>query len=124
MWSTRRRRSLWCLGAGCCDKPMQNQVESHPDDAMADHDMVTLLRIIKDAAYDANDRKYPSMQAARAWKNLAFCRQGENESLLDFYTRFISLIEMVERSYGPVAPEEIAKGWTGNDDDRSVGWCG
>jgi len=96
---------------GCCDKPMQNQVESHPDyeDAMADHDVVTLLRIIKDAAYDANDRKCPAMQAAQAWKNLAFCRQGENESLLDYYTRFVSLVEMVERSYGPVTPEEIAK---------------
>jgi len=41
--------------SGCCDKPMQDQVESHPDyeDAMADHDVVTLSRVIKDAAYDA-----------------------------------------------------------------------
>jgi len=97
--------------SGCCDKPMQSQVESHPDyeDAMAGHDVATLSRVIKDAAHDANDRKCPSMQAARAWENLAFCRQGESESSLGCHTRSISLVETVGRSYGPVAPEETAK---------------
>jgi len=96
---------------GCCGKPMKNQVESHADceDVMANHDMVTLLCIIKDAACDANDRKHPSTQAARAWKSLAMCRQGEKESLPDCCTRFTSLVEMVERLHGPAALEEIAK---------------
>jgi len=96
---------------GRCDEPMKSQVESHPDyeDALAEHDVVKLLRIVKDAAYDANDRKYPPLQAGRAWKNLAFCRQHEKESLLDYYTRFKGLVEIVERTYGSIAPAEIAK---------------
>jgi len=96
---------------GQCDEPMKNHLESHDDyeEAVEKYDVVALLRIIKDAAYDANDRKYPSLQAAKALKNLMMCRQGEKETLLAYYTRFISQVEIVERAYGPIAPEEVAK---------------
>jgi hypothetical protein len=94
-----------------CDKPMRNTVESATEfkGVEAAVDVVGLIRIIKDIAFDANDKKYASMQATMAWCNLVKATQREDEDLIDYYKRFISLIEMVERSYGQIAPEEIAK---------------
>ena len=49
------------------------------------------------------------MQAVNAWKNLAKVWQQEDESLVDYYKRFMGMVEMVERTYGKVAPVVIAK---------------
>jgi len=110
---------------GQCDEPMKNHLESHSDyeDAVENHDVVALLRMIKDAAYDANDRKYPSLQVAKAWKNLVMCRQADKETLLAYYTRFISLVEIVERAYGPIVPEEVAKKDKKYSKNKACGQC-
>jgi len=68
-----------------------------------------LLRLIKDVAFDSNDKKYPPMQAAWALKRLVTARQHEKEDLVDHYKRFQSLMEMVERAYGELAPAVLAE---------------
>ena len=41
-----------------------------------------------------------------AWKKLCGCRQYEDEDLIDYYRRFVGLIEMVELSYGNIKPKD------------------
>ena len=36
-------------------------------------------------------------------------RQQDNEDLVDYYKRFVSLVEIVDRSYGTITPVEVAK---------------
>ena len=94
-----------------CDKAMRNRVEATADFESHEqtNDVAGLLRSIKDIAFDSNEKKYPSMQAAVAWRNLAKAWQQDNEDLNDYYKRFMSLTELVDRLYGPVAPVRIAE---------------
>ena len=57
---------------GQCDKAMRNRIEamSEYESVESGCDIVALLRMIKDICFDANERKYPPMQAAMAWVNL------------------------------------------------------
>jgi hypothetical protein len=105
------KAKVFSIVFGQCEKAMKNQVESDPkyQSVETTNDVAGLLKIIKNLAFNANERKYPSLQAAEAWKNLMKARQGNMEDLVDWHKRFTSLVEMVERSYGAVAPEKIAK---------------
>jgi len=107
----KNKEKVFVIVIGQCDKAMRNRIESleEHEEMEEKSDVIKLLRMIKDVAFDSNDRKYPPMQAAQAWKNLCLVRQGDNEELLDYYKRFMALLEMVERTYGKVSPEEVAK---------------
>ena len=72
-------------------------------------DVIALLKMIKNAMYDTNDKKYPPMQAVVAWKQMLKVSQQEEEDLLDYYRRFKSLVERVEATYGKIEPVEAAK---------------
>ena len=106
---------------GQCDKAMRNRVEASQDFQQheMDNDVVELLRTIKDIAFDSNDKKYPHMQATVAWRNLAKAWQKDNEDLNDYYKRFTSLAELVDRVYGPVAPVRIAEKDSNYSADRT-----
>ena len=105
------RAKVFTIIMGQCDKPMQNRVESMSayEAAMSDNDVVALLRVIKDIAFDSDERKYPSMQVAIAWRNLVKAWPQDGEGLNDYYKQFQSLVELVERAYGPVAPLRVAR---------------
>ena len=96
---------------GHCDEAMKNRVETHEDykDADSKRDVVTLLKMIKDLAFDANDKTYPAKQAMEAWKLLTKIKQFDDEQLIAYYNRFISLVERLELSYGAIAPVAVAE---------------
>eukprot|EP00977_Amphora_coffeiformis_P019690 scaffold7395_cov175-Amphora_coffeaeformis.AAC.4 len=75
----------------------------------ATNDVVGLLQLIKDAAYDLNKKKYPPMQVAMALKRLVMMRQYDNEDVVDYYKQFNSTFEMVDRAYGEIAPMVLAQ---------------
>ena len=106
-----QKSKVFTIIMGQCSKPMRNRVESSIGYVAAEKasNVKALLRTIKDIAFDSNEKKYPPSQAAHAWKELAKVWQQDQEDLVDYYKRFISMVEMVERSYGKIAPEEIAK---------------
>ena len=97
-----QKAKVFTVVTGQCEKSVKNQVQVAKGYATAEtgSDVIGLLRMIKNIAFDTNDRKYPVMQAAMAWKNLAKVWQQETEDLVDYYKRFMSLVEMVELSYG------------------------
>ena len=41
-----------------------------------------------------------------AWTKLCNCKQQEDEDLIDYYRRFVGLIEMVELSYRALKPKD------------------
>lgn len=94
-----------------CDEPMKNVLESKEAYRKADQqrNVIALLQLIKEAAYDANDRKYPARQAVDALRQLMMIWQGDQEQLTAYYRRFTSLIERVEASYGDIEPIAVAK---------------
>ena len=106
-----QRAKMFTIVLGQCEKAMRHRVESSNQCASMESssNVVSLMRIIKDEAYDANDRKYPQLQAALAWKELSKAWQSDGEDLMDFCRRFTGLVDKVERAHGPVAPIVIAK---------------
>ena len=40
--------------------------------------------MVKDVAFDLNDKKYPHMQATHAWKQLVVIQQQDEEDLVDY----------------------------------------
>eukprot|EP00977_Amphora_coffeiformis_P024806 scaffold17205_cov186-Amphora_coffeaeformis.AAC.23 len=79
---------------------MKNRIESQGAYASikATDDVVGLLQLIKDAAYNSNEKKYPPMQAAMALKDLVMMQQYDNEDVVDYYKWFSSTLEMVDRA--------------------------
>ena len=75
---------------------MQETSASNYEELDEASDVVELSCMIKDVAFDLNDKKYPPMQAATAWKNLCLVKQKDNEELLDCHKRFVALLEIVE----------------------------
>ena len=65
---------------GQCTKAMKNRVEA--------------------------DDKY---EATQAWKDLVCARQQEQEDIVDYYRRFLNLVEITDGMYGEVAPVKIAE---------------
>lgn len=106
-----QKAKVFAIILGQCDKSMQNRVESEArfENAEKDCDVIGLLKIIKDLAFDANEKKYPPRQAAWALRRLVLAKQGENEELVDYYSRFISIAEMVETTYGKIEPVKVAE---------------
>ena len=96
---------------GQCDKDMKNKLQgdSRYSDVDEETDVVTLLSMIKEAVYDAHDKKSPTLQAVVAWKQLMKAYQYDNEPVLDYYKRFKSLVERVEVLHGEIQTVKIAE---------------
>ena len=80
------------------------------EDIERDNDVIELLKAIKQQVFDANERKHASLWMVMTWKKLMGCRQNNNEDLIDYYKRFVGMIEMVELSFGNIKPKD--------DDDK------
>jgi len=96
---------------GQCDEGMKNKLQSDSTHETIDDtfDVISLLKLMKDAAYDAHDKKSPALQAVAAWKQLLRAFQKENESLLDYCKRLQSLVERVELLCGGIEPVKVAE---------------
>jgi Zinc knuckle len=95
-----------------CDEPMKNKVEGHQKYAQMeqDCDVAALLEVIKESAFDSHERQYSARQAASAWKQLAYCHQQEDETIVQFYQRFTETVDRTERMYGTIVPSVMVDG--------------
>ena len=86
-WCDEQKAKVFATICGHCDEVMKNRVETHKDCKTADSmsDVVTLLKIVKGLAHDANDKKYPAKQAVEAWKLIAKVKQNDKELLTAYY---------------------------------------
>jgi hypothetical protein len=105
------KAKVFTIVLGQCEKAMKHRIEcfSGYESLEKSSDVAGLLAVIKKEAFDANDKKYSHMQAVQAWKSLSKAWQGDNEDLMDYYRRFVGLVETVESAYGPIEPLKIAK---------------
>ena len=105
------KAKVFTIIMGQCEKSMKNRVESDScyEKMEEDNDVVALLKVIKNIAFNTSDKNYPPLQAAEAWKSLSKLYQGDTESLVDFYNRFVAMKEVVERSFGAIAPSVLAE---------------
>lgn len=102
---------VWIIIWDQCEKAMINRIESDDDceELTQTVDVVGLLRLIKDIMFNKSDLMYRPLQAVTAWCDLARLYQGEKESCLDYYNRFIGQHEMVVRLYGEITPLRVAE---------------
>ena len=91
-----------------CTKTMKNRLEKlgNFETIETANNVVELLKAIKVEIFDANERKHPSLRMALLWKKLAYCKQHDNEDLIDHCKRFVGLIEMFEIAYSNIRPED------------------
>ena len=92
---------------GRCTKAMKNCIEKlgNFEDIEKDYDVVELLKMIKRQIFEANERKYSSLWMVQAWKKLLTCKQNDDEDLIDYYQRFVGLVQVVEIAYGNISPQ-------------------
>ena len=116
------KAKVFTIVLGQCTKAMKNKVEGTTGfEVLAEaYDVVKLLTLIKSIAYGSNDRIYPSKQAAEALKQLMNAKQQKGESLVDYYKRYVSIVEQAESTYGKVVPAEVAKKDTNYKSDSST----
>ena len=101
-WYQDYKAKVFMIVMGQCTKLMKNWVEGMNGYNVLekDSDVIGLLQVVKDVAFDSNEKWYPHLQACSAWKQLMLAQQQDKEDLIDYYKRFMSLVEVVERSYG------------------------
>lgn len=94
---------------GQCDETMKNRVEGHSEfqKCEQDCDVISLMKLIKESAFNSNEKQYPPRQAGMALKQLVTVHQQEDESLVAYYNRFIELSERAGRMYGELIPGAI-----------------
>jgi hypothetical protein len=91
---------------------MKNKVKGHQKYAQMeqDCDVAALLEVIKESAFDSHDQQYSARQAASAWKQLAYCHQQEDETIVQFYQQFIETVDRTEWMYGTIVPSVMVDG--------------
>ena len=109
-----QKAQVFVVIIGRCTTAMLNRIEKLGtyEDLEKDHNVVGLLKVIKQQIFDANEKKYICVRTVVNWKQLMRCKQNDNEDLIDYYHRFCGLIEAVELSYGNIQP----KGTNGDKD--------
>jgi hypothetical protein len=81
-----------------CSLAVCNKVEEQKEykDIEKVSDVVGLLKIIKELMYNIRSVQYEHWVTTLAVRQLAVCKQGDKESLPNFYRRFKSFLEMGE----------------------------
>jgi hypothetical protein len=69
-----------------------------------DCDVAALLEVIKESAFESSDKQYSARQAANAWKQLAYCHQQEDETIVQFYQRLMETVDQTERMFETIVP--------------------
>ena len=95
----------------CCTKAMKNRIEKLGNyEAIEEtNNIIKLTKAITRQAFDANEKKHPSLWMTLAWKKLCMCHQCDDEDLINHHRRFVGVIEMVELSYGNLKPKDVIK---------------
>ena len=86
-----------------CSKVLKNKIQSRSDFASIKQNPILLIQAIEEHTVCYNEEKYPLCILFEALKNLVTLRQRENESLIDYTTRFKSAIDvLVSQLGGPI----------------------
>ena len=70
-----QKAKVFVLIMGRCTVQMVNCIEKlgNYEDLDKAHDVIGLLKAIKEKIFDANERKYESLRSVSAWKRLTRC---------------------------------------------------
>jgi len=106
-----QKAKVFALIIGQCELPVKNRVESREDydEVSMNSDVIALLKNIKEVVFGSEERMYPPRQALKAWSQLIKVSQQQDEHLVEYYKRFMSLVERVESTYGSIAPKAVAE---------------
>lgn len=106
---SKNKGKVFTIILGQCTKHVKNKIVGRGDfDTMEiNKDVIGLLTAIKNLASGANELLYPPVQAAHAMRALFRVRQAKGEALVEYYRRFMGLVEHAERAYGMLSPSAM-----------------
>ena len=81
---------------GQCTTTLEDQIKSHVDYAAASQDGVQLLQIIKQLTFSFKDHKKLSDALCDVKEGFYWMKQGEHESLQDFYKQCKNHVTMMD----------------------------
>jgi hypothetical protein len=107
-----KKAKVFAIVLSHCNEPMKNKVEGHQKYTQKeqDCDVAAMLEVIKESAFDLHEQQYSACQAASAWKQLAYCHQQEDETIVQFYQQFMETVDHTERMYGTIMPSVMVDG--------------
>ena len=85
---------------GQCNKSMQAKIMERKDYNTTKRDPIELLQAIKEISYSYQDTKYDMKIVTSAIKNLVNLKQKEDESLIDYTTRFKTARDVMKAQLG------------------------
>ena len=97
---------------GQCDETMKNKAESKGsvhEKTQHDSDVIALLCVTKESAFDAREKQHAPRQAAVAWKQLVHLHQQNEKRLVQCHSWFVEMAQRMEGLFGGVAPTAVAK---------------
>ena len=103
------KSKVFVIVKGQCSLTMKNKVETTPkhDDIEKNDDAIKLLEGLKELAFATADVQYECWTAAQSLRRTATMKQRDDESLAQFYKRFIHTTEVAESQLGKTAPKKL-----------------
>ena len=95
---------------GQCTKAVKNKLESLGEEYFQmemSNDVLNLLSAIKQIASGRDALLYPPIMALDALTNMINVSQSKDETLVEYYKRFMGLVEYAERAYGKLSPTQL-----------------
>lgn len=92
-----------------CSASMKAKLESLADwkQIVKDNDVLKLLARIKDLCYSTSDVQYDYWVLACTLRKMTSCNQGPQETLTDYYRRWVAHVEVLEAQWGVLAPPKL-----------------
>ena len=85
---------------GQCSKIMQAKIMERKDYDKSNRDPIVLLQVIKELSYSYQDTKYDMKIVTSAIKNFVNLKQKDEESLIDYTTRFKTARDVLKAQLG------------------------
>ena len=97
---------------GQCTQVVKNKLEQETDFVKwrQDADVIKLIETLKKYAFLAGDHQEPTWSLMLAMRSVAGINQGQDESLLKYFTRFVALMKVVQTQWGGFFPPKLVSG--------------
>ena len=104
-----QKEQVFVIILGQCSPAMKNKVEADPEyvELERNDDVVGLLKMLKAFAFSTGGVQHPFWTLQAVLKRFAATNQGTNESVANYYRRFVSVTEVLEAQWVKFYPMEL-----------------
>jgi hypothetical protein len=106
------KAKVFIIVQGQCSTHMTNKLEGQKEyKELEDNvDVVGLVKMIRELIFNTRSVQYQHWTSSQIIRNIMTCRQGGNESLIGFYKRWKTILDVAESQWGAFVPTKLAAG--------------